>query len=139
MKCVSALSTARSTAAAFHQILEKLDAGLAGETADLCLVFSSMHHADELAVWPRASGSTGKAAMSWVAPGNRSWVKIAKSRARRPWPSGRSRSPASTIRPLRLDEPGVFVARLGERTWISPSRPCCSCWAIRSRSASMTS
>ncbi|MGZ3392137.1 MAG: FIST N-terminal domain-containing protein, partial [Isosphaeraceae bacterium] len=48
MKCVSALSTARNTNAAFHQVLEQLDEGLAGDTADLTLVFSSMHHADEL-------------------------------------------------------------------------------------------
>ena len=48
MKCVSALSTARTTNAAFHQVLEQLDEGLAGDTADLTLIFSSMHHADEL-------------------------------------------------------------------------------------------
>jgi small ligand-binding sensory domain FIST len=48
MKCISALSTARNTSVAFHQILERLADGLAGEQADLTLLFSSMHHADEL-------------------------------------------------------------------------------------------
>jgi small ligand-binding sensory domain FIST len=48
MRCVSALSTARNTNAAFHQILERLDESPAGENADLTLVFSSMHHADDL-------------------------------------------------------------------------------------------
>jgi small ligand-binding sensory domain FIST len=48
MKCVSALSTARTTNAAFHQVLEQLDEKLAGDTADLTLIFASMHHADEL-------------------------------------------------------------------------------------------
>src|SRR4051794_28493863 len=48
MKCISALSTARSTNAAFHQVLEKLDEGLGETKADLTLLFSSMHHADEL-------------------------------------------------------------------------------------------
>ena len=61
MNCVSALSTARTTDAAFQQVLEKLDAGLGGETADLCLVFSSMHHADELARLAASLRSTGKA------------------------------------------------------------------------------
>jgi small ligand-binding sensory domain FIST len=48
MKCISALSTARNSTVAFHQIVERLEAGLAGEQADLTLLFSSMHHADEL-------------------------------------------------------------------------------------------
>jgi len=48
MKCISALSTARTTNAAFHQILERLDEGMAEEKADLTVLFSSMHHADEL-------------------------------------------------------------------------------------------
>jgi small ligand-binding sensory domain FIST len=48
MTCISALSTARNSNSAFHQILERLDEGLAGEQADLTLLFSSMHHADEL-------------------------------------------------------------------------------------------
>ena len=48
MKCISALSTARTTNAAFHQVLEQLDEGMAEEKADLTVLFSSMHHADEL-------------------------------------------------------------------------------------------
>ncbi|MGC8639660.1 MAG: FIST signal transduction protein [Isosphaeraceae bacterium] len=48
MKCVSALSTARASESAFRQVLEKLEKGLGGDTADLCVLFSSMHHADEL-------------------------------------------------------------------------------------------
>jgi len=48
MKCISALSTARNTNAAFHQILERMDQGMGEEQADLTMLFSSMHHADEL-------------------------------------------------------------------------------------------
>lgn len=48
MKCVSALSTARSASTAFHQILERLDAEPSGEPADLTVLFSSRHHAGVL-------------------------------------------------------------------------------------------
>jgi len=48
MKCVSALSTARSTSTAFHQIVERLEAGMEGAVADLMLVFGSKHHAGDL-------------------------------------------------------------------------------------------
>jgi small ligand-binding sensory domain FIST len=48
MNCVSALSTARTTGAAFQQVVDKLEAGLVRETADLAVIFSSMHHADHL-------------------------------------------------------------------------------------------
>lgn len=48
MKCVSALSTASNSASAFSQVLEKLETGLEGEKADFCVLFASMHHADEL-------------------------------------------------------------------------------------------
>lgn len=71
MKCVSALSTARSTSTAFHQILERLDAGMEGTTADLMLVFGSKHHAANLGKMSEAFieqgrtrhilGSTGEA------------------------------------------------------------------------------
>src|SRR3954465_326031 len=71
MKCVSALSTARSTSTAFHQILERLDAGMEDTTADLTLVFGSKHHANDLGKLSQAFieqgrtrhilGSTGEA------------------------------------------------------------------------------
>ena len=50
MKCVSALSTARSASTAFHQILERLAAepGVDDEPADFTLIFSSRHHAPVL-------------------------------------------------------------------------------------------
>lgn len=48
MNCVSALSTERDTDSAFRQVLEKLDRGLGGESVDLCVLFSTMHHGDEL-------------------------------------------------------------------------------------------
>ncbi|WP_165063759.1 FIST signal transduction protein [Paludisphaera rhizosphaerae] len=50
MKCVSALSTARSASTAFHQILERLAAepGADDEPADFTLIFSSRHHAPVL-------------------------------------------------------------------------------------------
>lgn len=48
MKCISALSTARNTNAAFHQVLERLEEGMGEEPAGLTVLFSSMHHADEL-------------------------------------------------------------------------------------------
>jgi small ligand-binding sensory domain FIST len=71
MKCVSALSTARSTSTAFHQVLERLDAGMDGTVADLTLVFGSKHHANDLGKLSQAFieqgrtrhvlGSTGEA------------------------------------------------------------------------------
>lgn len=50
MKCVSALSTARSASTAFHQILERLAAepGADDAPADFTLIFSSRHHAPVL-------------------------------------------------------------------------------------------
>ncbi|WP_165244356.1 FIST signal transduction protein [Paludisphaera soli] len=48
MKCVSALSTARSASTAFHQILERLEADPDGTPADLTVIFSSRHHASVL-------------------------------------------------------------------------------------------
>ncbi len=48
MKCVSALSTARSASTAFHQILESLEADPDGTPADLTVIFSSRHHASVL-------------------------------------------------------------------------------------------
>ena len=106
MKCVSALSTARTTDAAFHQVLEKLDDGLAGEKADLCVVFSSMHHADELGriaadLMERGQarhvlGCTGE---SLVAEDH----EVEGSPALAVWAIG---LPGVSIRSLRLDEPG---------------------------------
>ncbi|AMV36930.1 FIST N-terminal domain-containing protein [Planctomyces sp. SH-PL62] len=48
MKCVSALSTARSASTAFHQILERLEDAPDGSPADLTVIFSSRHHASVL-------------------------------------------------------------------------------------------
>ncbi len=48
MKCVSILSTASTTQAAMQEVLAGLDDGLGGVQADLTLIFSSVHHADEL-------------------------------------------------------------------------------------------
>jgi small ligand-binding sensory domain FIST len=48
MRCISVLSTARTTNAAFHQVVEKLDARPAPRHADLTMIFSSTHHAKSL-------------------------------------------------------------------------------------------
>jgi small ligand-binding sensory domain FIST len=48
MKCVSALSTVRNTEAALASVLERASRDMAGEPADLALVFISEHHADAL-------------------------------------------------------------------------------------------
>ena len=48
MKCVSALSTARSASTAFHHILERLDVDPDGAPADFTVIFSSRHHASVL-------------------------------------------------------------------------------------------
>ena len=107
MNCVSALSTARSTTAAFQQVLEKLDAGLAGETADLCLVFSSMHHADELARLAASLREQGNARHVLGCTGE-SMVgedrEVEGSPALAVWSIT---LPGVAIRPLRLDEPGA--------------------------------
>ncbi len=64
MKCVSALSTARSASTAFHQILERLDAdpGAAEDAppADLTLIFSSRHHAAVLGKLSQAFLESGR-------------------------------------------------------------------------------
>ncbi len=106
MKCISALSTARNTNAAFHQILEQLDERQAGETADLTLVFSSMHHADELGRIAAAFqeqqrtrhvlGCTGE---SIVGEGR----ELERTPALSVWTIS---MPGVSIRPLRLGEPG---------------------------------
>jgi small ligand-binding sensory domain FIST len=49
MKCVSALSTVRTTEAALREVVDRAAGALEGEPADLALVFASMHHADALA------------------------------------------------------------------------------------------
>ena len=48
MKCVSALSTVRNTESAIADVIGRASEGLAGEAADLALVFSSTHHAEAL-------------------------------------------------------------------------------------------
>jgi small ligand-binding sensory domain FIST len=54
VKCISALSTAAQTNRAFEEIQQALEAGWNGEQADLTVLFSSMHHADELGAVARA-------------------------------------------------------------------------------------
>ena len=106
MNCHSALSTARNTNAAFHQILEQMDEGLGNETADLTLMFSSMHHADELGRIASAFikenrtrhvlGCTGE---SIVGGGK----EVEGAPALSVWSIS---LPGVAIRPLRLGEPG---------------------------------
>ncbi|MDR3638221.1 MAG: FIST N-terminal domain-containing protein [Isosphaeraceae bacterium] len=48
MTCVSTLSTARDSETALGEALERAAQDLAGQTADLALVFASIHHADAL-------------------------------------------------------------------------------------------
>ncbi len=106
MNCHSALSTARNTNAAFHQILEQMDEGLGNETADLTLIFSSMHHADELGRIASAFikenrthhvlGCTGE---SIVGGGK----EVEGAPALSVWSIS---LPGVAIRPLRLGEPG---------------------------------
>jgi small ligand-binding sensory domain FIST len=48
MRCASALSTLAETEAARRGVLERVAQGLAGEPADLALIFVSPHHADGL-------------------------------------------------------------------------------------------
>jgi len=107
MNCVSALSTTLSTTAAFQQVLEKLDAGLAGETADLCMIFSSMHHADELARLAASLRENGKTRHVLGCTGE---SMVGEDREVEGSPALAAWSitlPGATIRPLRLDEPGV--------------------------------
>ncbi len=106
MKCVSALSTARNTNAAFHQVLEQLDEGLAGDTADLTLVFSSMHHADELGRIASAFLEQARTRHILGCTGE-SIVGDAREVEGSPALSVWSISlPGVSIRPLRLGEPG---------------------------------
>src|SRR4051812_3230904 len=48
MKCVSALSTVGNTESALADVLGRAAGGLAGERADLALIFGSSHHAGGL-------------------------------------------------------------------------------------------
>ncbi len=108
MKCVSAMSTARNTDAALQQILQQLDQGLAGDSADLTLIFSSMHHADELgriasafleqARTHHVLGCTGESIVGDLR-------EVEGSPALSVWSIN---MPGVSIRPLRLGEPGDF-------------------------------
>jgi small ligand-binding sensory domain FIST len=48
MRCAVALSTSPSSEVAVGEVVDRLAAAFAGETADLTMVFSSIHHADVL-------------------------------------------------------------------------------------------
>jgi small ligand-binding sensory domain FIST len=106
MKCVSALSTARATESASRQILGKLEQGLGGERADLCVLISSMHHADELGrisaelmersqvrhvLGCTAESLVGEDREVEGAPGLALWAISV---------------PGASLQPVRLDEPG---------------------------------
>ena len=96
MKCVSALSTARTTDAAFHQIVERLAAGLAGETGrpgpGLRLDAPRRRARPDR---PPRSLEQGWRGTSWAAPASRSSARTRRSRA----------TPALSLWSIRL--PGV--------------------------------
>jgi small ligand-binding sensory domain FIST len=48
MRCAGALSTMRNSEAALREVVDRLADALAGEPADLAMVFASMHHAEIL-------------------------------------------------------------------------------------------
>lgn len=48
MKCSSALSTAASSESAFGDVVDRASKAMAGEQADLALIFCSAHHAESL-------------------------------------------------------------------------------------------
>ncbi|WP_165225968.1 FIST signal transduction protein [Aquisphaera insulae] len=118
MRCISALSTARTMNAAFHQILEKFDEQSGEEPADLCLIFSSMHHVDEV----------GRMASLLIEQGRALHVLGCTAES----VAGEARevegspalavlavfAPGMTIEPIRLDapdsSPASFAARVGE-------------------------
>ena len=110
MKCVSALSTARATDSAVREVLEKLDDGLAGLKADLCMLFASMHHADLLGrisaglmEQGRARHVLGCTAESVVAEDR----EVEGSPALAVWAIS---LPGVSLQSLRLDEPGGAAA-----------------------------
>ncbi len=106
MKCVSALSTTLQTNAAFHQVLEQLDERSAGDTADLSLIFSSMHHADELGRIASAFLEQGRTRHILGCTGE-SIVGDAREVEGSPALSVWSISlPGVSIQPLRLGKPG---------------------------------
>ncbi len=48
MRCAAALSTMRDSEAALREVVDRLVEGFAGDSADLAVIFASMHHADIL-------------------------------------------------------------------------------------------
>lgn len=48
MRCAAALSTARESESAIAELADRLAEGMAGEPADLAVLFASMHHAGSL-------------------------------------------------------------------------------------------
>lgn len=48
MRCAAALSTIRNSTAALREVVDRLAETFCGESADLAMVFASMHHADIL-------------------------------------------------------------------------------------------
>ena len=106
MKCVSAFSTALNTSTAVQQVLKKLKQGLAGETADLTVVFSSMHHADELGQVATTVRQQGRSrhvlgcTAEWLVGEDR---EIEGDPALVAWSIA---LPGVSIQPLRLGDPG---------------------------------
>jgi small ligand-binding sensory domain FIST len=106
MNCVTALSTARSTNEACHEVTEKLEAGMAGERADLAVIFSSMDHADELGRVAAALLEQGLARHILGCTGE---SVLAEEREVEGSPALAVWSitlPGVSIQPLRLDETG---------------------------------
>lgn len=48
MNCASALSTARHSDEAFHEVRQRVEATMKGQRAELAVMFASSHHADRL-------------------------------------------------------------------------------------------
>jgi small ligand-binding sensory domain FIST len=99
------LSTAQATSKALQEAEEKLEDGLGGETADLALIFASMHHADELGRIAAGLLEEGRARHVLGCTGE-SIVgedrEVEGAPALSIWAGN---LPGSSIQPLRLSEP----------------------------------
>ena len=145
MKCVSAISTVRDSRSALREVVDRATRTLEGESADLALVFASMHHVESLGeiaaeitrsgLGQNVLGCTGESIVGED-------QEIEGTPALSLWSL---RLPGITVRPRRLTfAEGAFDGWPDSRPSLRPelTQPPhrrmvhrrCSCWPIRSRS-----
>jgi small ligand-binding sensory domain FIST len=119
MKCISTLSTARTTNAALHDILGNLETESRAENADLTVIFSSTHHAEGLGRIASALLEQGRSRHVLGCTGESivgADLEVEDGPALVIWSIS---LPGVEIVPVRLEEPDETLSELGD-PWESP-------------------